>query len=182
MTLFQAFLSLSKLSLLASRPSEGVKSKQLDILNTFLQHIEVQEELPPDVVAASGMDYDTMPPLSPQRIIEVSINNIHTYSGTWKKVDGLRRSCGTIWPKFCNGCQSWSCHWIVIELLLCVGPVCIHYFETSLQKLGDVCVEGLVDAKDASRSWSCWVVAKAIAGCGAALTARINFLQYMSAA
>lgn len=73
MTLFQAFLSLSKLSLLASRPSEGVKSKQLDILNTFLQHIEVQEELPPDVVAASGMDYDTMPPLSPQRIIEVSI-------------------------------------------------------------------------------------------------------------
>lgn len=110
MTLFQAFLSLSKLSLLASRPSEGVKSKQLDILNTFLQHIEVQEELPPDVVAASGMDYDTMPPLSPQRIIEVSINNICTYSGTWKKVDGLRRSCGTIWPKFWNGCQGWSCH------------------------------------------------------------------------
>lgn len=37
----------------------------------MLQHIVVQEKLPAEAVEAAGLDYDIMPPLSPQRIIEV---------------------------------------------------------------------------------------------------------------
>ena len=66
----QTYLSLSKLSLLASGGSEGISDK-LATINSMLQHITVQEKLPLEAVEAAGLDYDIMPPLSPQRIIEV---------------------------------------------------------------------------------------------------------------
>ena len=64
------------MSLLASRGSNDGTSNQLAALNDMLQHIEVQEKLPLEVVEAANMDCDTMPPLSPQRIVEV---NFHSY-------------------------------------------------------------------------------------------------------
>ena len=47
-------------------------SEKLATINSMLQHITVQEKLPSEVVTAAGLDYEIMPPLSPQKIIEVS--------------------------------------------------------------------------------------------------------------
>ena len=84
----QTYLSLSKLSLLASRPTEETKAEQLDVINTHLQHILVQQELPPAVVEAAGMDYAFMPSLSPLKIIEVRIAYIRIeYRDTYVHIE-----------------------------------------------------------------------------------------------
>ena len=59
--------------MLASHSSEESRATQVQVLNTALQHIEVQENLPQAAVEGSTA---CMPALSPQKIIQVMAHPI----------------------------------------------------------------------------------------------------------
>ena len=65
------------MSLLASGDSEEGVSDKLATINSELHHISAQEKLPLEAVEAAGLNYDIMPPLPPQRIIEVINPRMH---------------------------------------------------------------------------------------------------------
>ena len=60
--------------------TEEARLESLNSINSVLHSIEVQEQLPSEAVEAAGLDCTTMPPLSPQKIIEVCVHSESYFS------------------------------------------------------------------------------------------------------
>eukprot|EP00731_Ephydatia_muelleri_P027834 Em0019g707a len=71
----KTLLSISKIAALASDVPQDEKDERVEALNHQLQLIEYQENLPAEVLDADGLDLGTMPPLSPEKLVQLYVRD-----------------------------------------------------------------------------------------------------------